>query len=94
MVPGMAGLGGFVLKCRESAGGQFTQARPTPATLVRLRSSRVEQKQSSHSQGSFQGPVTSVVGVCAPKLLPATTKVCLCSEDLQNAASVKATRGR
>lgn len=93
-VPGMARLGGFELKCGDSAGGQFTRARPTPAKLMRLKSSRVEQKESSHSQRSSWGPVTSAVGVCAQNPLPATTKVCLGSKDLQNTSSVKATPGR
>lgn len=80
------GWQGWVASCRESAGGQFTWAR-----LMRLKSNRVEQKQSSHSQRSSRGPVTSAVGVCALNPPHATTKVCLCRKDLQNAASVKAT---
>jgi len=34
MVPGLARLAGLMLKRRESAGGQFTQARPTLAMLI------------------------------------------------------------
>lgn len=48
--PRFLGWQGWLALCRESAGGQFTQARRTPAMLMRLKSNRVEQKQSSHSQ--------------------------------------------
>lgn len=99
MVPGLARLAGLMLKCRESAGGQLAQARPTLAMLMRLNSSRVAPWAETEL------PLTEVLsGSCdkwcgclcsgAQNSLPATTKVCLHSKDLHNATSVKTHTGR
>ena len=99
MVPGLAGLAGLMLKCRESTGGQLTQARPTLAMLMRLNSSRVVPWAETELP-----PTEVLLGSCdkwcgclcsgAQNSLPATTKVCICSKDLYKATSVKAHRGR
>lgn len=82
------------------AGGLCAQMQGLSWGIVhssKANASKTRETQEQQSWAERELPLTEVLlGSCvwAQNPLPATTKVCLCSKDLQNAASVKATPGR